>query len=111
MMTITEQQTIFTIREEFNSAFSNLKLEFYAKPCQIDGPAERGYNNHISINECRTIYQDGEITITPQTITSHLEKDFRKLFGLGVVVFKKNENFWVDTYDHQNLSLEELNRS
>lgn len=108
-MTITEQQNIFIIREEFNSAFSNLKLEFYAKPCQTDGPAERGYNNHISINECRTIYQEGQITVTPKTTASNLEQDFRKLFGLGVVVFKKSGNFWVDTYDHQNLTLAELN--
>lgn len=110
-MTINEQQNIFTIREEFNSAFFNLKLEFYAKPCQTDGPAERGSGNQISINECRTIFHDGQITIAPQTIASHLEQDFRRLFGIGVVVFKKNGNFWVDTYDHQNLSLEELNRS
>ena len=110
-MTITGQQNIFTIREEFNLAFFNLKLEFYTKPCQTDGPAERGSGNQISINECRTIYHDGHITITPQTTASHLEQDFRKLFGLGVVVFKRNGNFWVDTYEHQNQSLEELNKS
>ncbi|MCD6019979.1 MAG: hypothetical protein K0S53_3100 [Bacteroidetes bacterium] len=110
MMTITEEQNIFTIRENFNQVFSNLKLEFYAKPCQSDGPAERGSGNQISINECRTIYHDGDITITPQTIASNLEQDFRRIFGLGVVVFKRNGNFWLDTYDFKNLTLEELNR-
>lgn len=110
MMIITEQQNIFTIRENFNQIFSNLKLEFYAKPCQSDGPAERGQGNKVAIIECRTVFQDGQIMLTPQTIASSLEKDFRQLFGLGVVVFKKNGNYWIDTYDQKNLTLEELNR-
>jgi hypothetical protein len=110
-MVITEQQNIFTVRENFNRVFSNLKLEFYSKPCQTDGPAEQGRGNQISINECRTIFQNGEIHVTPQTTALHLEQDFQKIFGLGVVVFKRQGNYWTDTYNFQKLTLEELNKS
>lgn len=109
-MIITEQHNIFTVRENFNQFFSNLKLEFYGKPCQTDGPAERGYVNQISLNDCRTIFQDGVIVVTPQTTPSNLEHDFRTIFGLGVVVFKKSGSNWTDTYEYKNMTLDELNR-
>lgn len=108
-ITINDHSHIFAIREEFNSAFPNLKLEFFTKPLS-DGPAERGYDRCISFNDCRTIYSDRQITIDPHMIVSDLEIDVRKTYGFGVVIFKKKGNNWIDTYDENNLSLEKLNK-
>ncbi|MES2567168.1 MAG: hypothetical protein V4565_09900 [Bacteroidota bacterium] len=109
-MIITERLSLSTIRREFSQIFPNLKLELYTKPCLCDGPAEEGFENNLLVNGCRTIYAAGEITITNQTLVSHLEEDFRNFFGIGLVVFKKNRSLWIDAYDFKDLTLEELNR-
>ncbi|MDF2449641.1 MAG: hypothetical protein K0R26_2145 [Bacteroidota bacterium] len=109
-MVINEHQNISFIREKFQQSYQNLKLEFFLRPGQMDGPASASNQTAPTILSCRTVFNDGEITITPQTTPYVLEQDFQKLFGFGVVVFKKKEGAWVDTYHHRNLTLRELNQ-
>ena len=110
-ISINDHRKVFAIQEEFSAAFSNLKLEFHAKPHQSAGSADNEYCKHSAhLSECRTIHESGEITMTPHMTAANLEQNFRDVYGLGVEVFKKSGTNWVSTADLAGLTLEELNK-
>jgi hypothetical protein len=110
-ISINDHRKVFAIQEEFSAAFSNLKLEFHAKPHQSAGSADNEYCKHSAhLSECRTIHESGEITMTPHMTVANLEQNFRDVYGLGVEVFKKSGTNWVSTADLTGLTLEELNK-
>lgn len=111
-ITINDHRKIFAIQEEFNTAFPNLKLEFYVKPHQSGGSSEKEFIKHSSktLGECRTIHEDGNITITPNMTVMNLEENFRNIYGLGVQVLKKAGNAWIETTETSGLTLEEENK-
>lgn len=109
---INNHRKIFAIQEEFNTAFPNLKLEFYSKPHQSSGSSEKEFIKHSSktLGECRTIHEDGNITITPNMTVINLEENFRNIYGLGVQVFKKSGNTWLETIETNGLTLDAQNK-
>lgn len=111
-ITINDHRKIFAIQEEFNTTFPNLKLEFYAKPHKAGGSSEKEFIKRSSktLGECRTIHEDGNITITPNMTIMNLEENFRNIYGLGVQVFKKSGNTWLETTETNGLTLEEENK-
>ena len=108
---INDHRKIFAIQEEFNSVFPYLKLEFFSKPHQSQGATEKQFIKHPSklLGECRTVNNDGYITITPHMTVDSLEQNFRDIYGLGVQVFRKSGNLWLETIDTDGLTLEEQN--
>ena len=108
---INDHRKIFAIQEEFNSAFSNLKLEFYSKPHQSKGASEKEFIKHgKTLGECRTIHEDGNITITPHMTVYNVEQNFRDIYGLGVQVFRKAGGVWLETTETDGMTLEEQNK-
>ncbi len=110
-ITINDNRKISVLQEEFNTAFPYLKIEFFSKPHEVSKGSTKQYLNPNSktLGECRTIHNKGEMIIYPQTTVAELEQEFRKLYGLGVQVFRKSGKVWLETTVTDGWTLEEQN--
>jgi hypothetical protein len=109
---INDNRKILAIQEEFSEIFPYLKLEFFAKP-HIKGGASLKTcikHNTKTLEECRTIHNNGEITITPEITVSNLEQRFIDVYGLSVQVFRKSGKVWLETTVTDGWTLLEQNR-
>lgn len=112
-ISINDHRKVFAIQEEFSSAFPNLKIEFYSKPHNSSGTSSNEFikGHGKTLGECRTVHKDGEITITPQMTAANLEHNFADVYGIGIQIFSKSGNNWMETNNDRNsLTLEELNK-
>lgn len=111
-MTINDNRKIFAIKEEFNTVFPYLKLEFFSKPAKIAGISSIKLVKHNSttLGECRTIHNVGSITITGQMTVADLEQNFSDVYGLGIQIFRKSGKVWLETTVTDGWTLEEQNR-
>lgn len=109
---INDHRKIFAIQEEFNTVFPYLKLEFFSKPHQSHGASEKEFIKHNSktLGESRTVHENGNITITPHMTVNNLEQNFQSIYGLGVQVFRKSGDVWLETIETDGLTLEEQNK-
>ena len=108
---IAQQMTVRQIQEEFNKAYPYLKIEFFSKPHQKNGASPKNLivQKSKTLGECRTIHNEGEITITPQMIVADLEQNFMDVYGLSVQVFRKSGNAWLETTITDGWTLEKQN--
>ena len=118
-ITINDNRKIFAIQEEFNILFPYLKIEFFSKPHKAGGGSPKNLIKHNSktLQECRTIHNNGEITITPALTVAELEQRFQDVYGLSVQVFRKSGKVWLETtltdgwtLDQQNTQGESLSK-
>lgn len=109
---INDNRKIFAIQEEFNTLFPYLKIEFFSKPHKVGGASAKKLMKHNSktLGECRTIHNNGEITITPSLTVSDLEQRFQDVYGLNVQVFRKSGKVWLETTVTDGWSLDEQNK-
>ena len=108
---VNDNRKISVLQEEFNTVFPYLKLEFFSKPHQTGKGSAKQYLNPNSktLGECRTVHNKGEIIIYPKTTVAELEQSFRKLYGLGIQVFRKSGKVWLETTVTDGWTLEEQN--
>lgn len=111
-ITINDRRKIFAIQEDFTKTFPYLKLEFFKKGHKPGGPSSKKTMNHNSktLGECRTVHNKGIITITGTMTVNELEQRFGDVYGLGVQVFRKSGNMWLETTVTDGWTLEEQNR-
>jgi hypothetical protein len=111
-ITINDNRKIFAIQEAFTKTFPYLKLEFFAKPHKAGGASSRKFIKHPSktLGECRTIHTNGSITITGNITVGDLEQRFADVYGLGVQVFRKSGNHWLETTVTDNWTLDRQNK-
>ncbi len=111
-ITINDTRKIFAIKEEFNTFFPYLKLEFFSKPNKRGGISSIKLVKHNSttLGECRTIHNVGKITITPNMTVADLEQSFSDIYGLGIRIFRKSGKVWLETTVTDGWTLEEQNR-
>lgn len=110
-ITINDKRKIQSIQEEFNEAFPYLKLEFFSRPHKPGIGSAKKFVKHNSktLGECRTVHNNGKISITPSMTVSDLEQKFNEVYGLGVQVFRKSGKVWLETTVTDGWSLEEQN--
>lgn len=98
-ITINDQQTIAQVRESFNKLFPFLKLEFFSKRHASEQPSPLKFliKKNVTLKECRTIHNSGEITVTPDMKVNELEQLLWDQYGLGVQVFRKSGVIWLET--------------
>ena len=108
---INDRRKVFAIQESFTEHFPYLKLEFFAKPHKPGGGSAKKFIKHGSktIAECRTIHNSGTITITPEMTVTDLEQRFGDVYGLGVQVFRKSGNVWLETTVTDGWTLKQQN--
>ena len=111
-ITINDNRKIFAVQEAFSSTFPYLKLEFFAKGHKPGGPSPKKFIKHSSktLGECRTIHNKGSITITGAMTVTELEQRFGDVYGLGVQVFRKSGNMWLETTVTDGWTLDEQNK-
>ena len=109
---INDNRKIFTIQEEFNTAFPYLKLEFFSRLHKPSAGSAKKLirENNKALGECRTVHTRGKINITPQMTVSALEQCFSEVYGLGVQVFRQSGKVWLETTVTDAWTLEEQNR-
>lgn len=96
---INDHKKIFSIQEEFNAIFPYLKLEFFSTPHYTGEatPKKSIMPGCKTLNECRTIHNNGSISITPYMTVSDLEQRFQNIFGLSVQVMRRSGKVWLET--------------
>ncbi|MDF2449949.1 MAG: hypothetical protein K0R26_2453 [Bacteroidota bacterium] len=109
---INDNRKIFAIQEEFNRIFPYLKLEFFSKPHKPGAASSKKLVKHSSmtLGECRTEHNKGDITIVPEMKVCELEQNFGDVYGLGVQVFRKSGRSWLETTVTDSWTLAEQNR-
>jgi hypothetical protein len=110
-ITINDKRKIFAIQEEFNIAFPFLRIEFFSKPHKPGAGSSKKFIKHSSktLGECRTIHNAGSITISENMTVTELEQRFGDVYGLGVQVFRKSGNVWLETTVTDGWTLKEQN--
>jgi hypothetical protein len=110
-ITITDRRKIFAIQKEFNSLFPYLKLEFFAKSCRPGGSSSQKTVKEPSktLGECRTVHNNGILTITPNMSVKSLVQNFRDIYGLTIQVLRKSGKVWLETTVTDGWSLKEQN--
>jgi hypothetical protein len=98
-ITINDKRKIFAIQEEFNSVFPFLRIDFFSKPHKPGGGSSKKFLKQSSktLGECRTIHNTGKISISEEMTVTELEQRFSDVYGLGVQVFRKSGNVWLET--------------
>jgi hypothetical protein len=108
---LNDKRKVSTIQKEFSRFFPYLKIEFYSKPHKTGGASAKRLLKHgeKTLFECRTIHNNGDITITPQMTVGEFEQRFTDVYGLHVQVFRKSGKAWLQTTRTDNWTLEEQN--
>lgn len=110
-MIISEFKKLSEIQTEFNTKFSNLKIEFYTSAHEVNKPSAASHLIPIdkTIAEVRTVHSEGDISINGHLKVSTFEKQFSEKFGLNVQVFRKSGDVWLQTTKTDDWTLSEQN--
>ena len=96
---VKDSKTIGEIKNEFNSHFPHLKLEFYSGDHAIgEGSLNKEkIEDNLLLKDIRLNHSIGELSIHGNQKTSTLEENFKNTFGLYVQVFRKSGDTWIQT--------------
>lgn len=108
---ITPNRLTSDIQHEFNEAYPFLKLEFFTKKAiaHSDYSAGQRIQTVKKIGDIQLVITDGTIEIEGKMKVKDLEKKLKDDFGLGVQVFRKSGNLWLETTMTDNWSLDQQN--
>ena len=108
---INNTRKIYALQEEFSSEFPGLTLAFHAKASKQDGaPSEKlVHHSSKSLQECRTIHNEGTVEILPSMRIAEVKDVFRDIFGLSVEILLKGENGTTSETENEKFTLDEIN--
>lgn len=110
---LDKNKTLFGIKQEFQAAFPNLKLEFF----------KHGHDEHEGSPKSDMITEDLPLeSLLKGDTSSHLsynaditigdfEAMLKEYYGLNVQVFRKSNDVWLQTINSDDKSLREVNSS
>ncbi len=110
---INNHRKIFAIQKEFTSFFPGLKIEFHEKPNKQNGPASEKLvkSSSKTLAECRSLHNEGFISIHAQMTTGDIKQLFRDNFGLTIELFQKGEEHsWRKIPVTEKAILDDLNK-
>lgn len=107
---INNHRKVYTLKEEFNSSFFNLKIEFYKKPGKPDGPPSKKFvGNRKSLVECRAVHNSGFIPILSGMTVGELKQNFNDVYGLAIGLLQNQDSSYEGTPGSEITILEETN--
>lgn len=108
---IEENSTTNDIKAKFSQYYPFLKLEFFTKPHKEKEASKKDdlIKGEKLISEIRTVSNEGDLIITPQSRVSEVEQGFEDSFGIHVQVFRKSGRLWLETTSTDGWSLKEQN--
>ena len=111
-MYIDKTKNISQVKEEFQSQYPGLKIEFY----NCEHQANEGTENRYLIDS-QTVLADAnkdlissEIDISGEKKVIEVEKEFKDKFGLHVQIFRRSNDLWLQTTVTDEWSLNIQNR-
>lgn len=110
-LTINHAQDIQTIKDDFNSAFPYLKLEFFKHRHRNKGGSAKKdlFEGNLFLNELPKKYSKGFIHIIENMTVLELENLFQEQFGLSAQVFRKSGKTWLETTQTDDWTLKHQN--
>ncbi len=110
-ITINDETSIRSIQDAFNSVFPYLKLEFYSKPHAPGRPSNVKFLQQPGklLGEIRKNHTNGEIILKPEMTVSDIEQLFGNEYGIGIQVFRKSGNIWLETTITDDWTLQKQN--
>ena len=111
IMLINDNKTTKAIKEEFNSMFPHLKLEFYKTEHEVEEGSsnEALITEEVSLGSIRKSHSAGDFSIHEEMSVSDLEQKFHDKFDLNVQVFRKSGDIWLQTTSTDNWTLKQQN--
>jgi hypothetical protein len=102
---------ISEVQHEFNTMFPFLKIEFFntRSSGRSDFSAQKIIASNRKIGDIQLAIADGNIDVQPGMKVADLEKQFSEQFGLGVQVFRRSGNLWLETTMTDNWTLQQQN--
>lgn len=108
---VDDTRAISSIQDEFNAAFPYLKIEFFKKPHETGetSPKNEMLPSDSTLGKWRTIHNEGDLVITPETTVDAVESSFQEKFGVSAQVFRKSGDVWLETSATDSWTLKEQN--
>lgn len=103
---ISQSRTLKETQDEFNSAYSFLRIEFYRN--SDPGFARRHLNNSMLL-KAAGLKHNGDIEISDLMTVGQLEDIFSQQFGLQVQVSRRSGTLWLETTMTDNWTLKQQN--
>jgi hypothetical protein len=106
---INDNLPISALQVKFSQSFPYLKLEFYTKAHRWQGASEdkNRVPPHLLIGAIRHKKTSGVYAIKSATKTGQVERDFKRIYGLQVQVFRLQDEGWVQTTGTDDLTLQQ----
>jgi hypothetical protein len=113
VLTITNMKSIPAIKEEFNTVFPYLKLEFFKLKQEPGNTSKKKYFFEFEghLKRLAKKDKDGFINITEDMEVNTLEQLFLDQFGLSAQVFRKSGSSWLETSYTVDWSLKRQNEA
>ena len=109
---ISDHKTLADIKNEFNTLFPHLKLEFYEKKHSGGHGSDEKYqyDSRLKIGTVKKKPHSGHLKILGSMKTKALEQSFQDLYGLNVQLFRLSGHIWLQSTstDEWTLSEQEL---
>jgi hypothetical protein len=107
---ISQESQIRNIQNEFNKVYPFLKIEFFKnsskkKPLQKSEKINAGEKVKLVVQ----LNGSNKINIGKQRTVAQLQEDFKELFGLNSLVYRKSGNLWIETSLTDDWTLEQQN--
>lgn len=108
---INKQQSIAEVKKQFGEAFPYLKLEFFYKRHKTGRPSNFKFlaKDDVRLSDFEIDDNSSTIIVTPAMTVNELEQSLGMKFGLGVQVFRKSGEVWLETIYTDSWTLAEQN--
>ena len=108
---ITPEKLIKDIQAEFNHVFPFLKIEFFRKGSGFKRFIQRRaiMPNQISMGTATSSLKGGKLQITSSMTGKELEKKIDDEFGIGVQLYRKSGNLWLEITITDNWTMKQQN--
>ena len=109
---IDDTRRIIDLQEKFNECFPHLKIEFYARPhhWKESSLQQELIDPSKKIGEIRKNHVHGTLEVRSSYQTGRIEQDFKKIYGLNVQIFRRENGKWHQTASSDKLTLAEQQR-
>ena len=106
---ISKLKTIQDVREDFNTRYPFLKLEFYKKANLVHSIGTKDHLSHSTLLRSAGLKKEGHIEIYDDITVGELERIFQEQFGLSAQVSRNSGGVWLETTMTDNWTLRKQN--
>lgn len=111
ILTISDNQKLSEVKDEFNSLFPYLKLEFFKHKHGVNksNPKSDMLSSDLTFKKVRKKHTEGSIDVKESMSVADLEQLFQEVFGISAQVFRKSGRSWIETSVTDDWSLKRQN--